>query len=314
MNVVKLYATPYMEAGNSYASYISDKQQLKVCHYHDYYEVFLVDQGYAMHHVNGKAEEISTGMLFFTRPDDIHYYDSASDNFRIINIIIDTKTINALMNYLDDEKLRTKLLDSEFPPSITLDYTDLIALIRELQQLVLSKRIMKDKSDARYKSLIFRIITKYFGNTGLEESSVSIPQWMNWLILEMTKKENFSRGLSVMYKLSGKTPEHLSRSCRKYLGKTPTEIINTIRLEAAAHEMITTNKAMMDIAAECGFESISYFCRRFREYYGKTPKEYRKTEVSSDTKLYTLGTLALKTEIPASLPLDIGKKKLIQNQ
>ena len=119
MNVVKLYATPYMEAGNSYASYISDKQQLKVCHYHDYYEVFLVDQGYAMHHVNGKAEEISTGMLFFTRPDDIHYYDSASDNFRIINIIIDTKTINALMNYLDDEKLRTKLLDSEFPPSIT---------------------------------------------------------------------------------------------------------------------------------------------------------------------------------------------------
>ena len=106
MNVVKLYATPYMEAGNSYASYISDKQQLKVCHYHDYYEVFLVDQGYAMHHVNGKAEEISTGMLFFTRPDDIHYYDSASDNFRIINIIIDT-------NYsLRKNKLRMRTIIS----------------------------------------------------------------------------------------------------------------------------------------------------------------------------------------------------------
>ncbi len=311
MNIVKLYAMPFMEAGNSYATYISDKEQLKVCHNHDYYEIFLVDQGYATHHVNGKEEDISTGMLFFVRPDDVHYYDNASDNFRIINMLVPEDNIDALMNYFDDESLWNKLLKPETPFSISLDYADLTALIRDLQQLVLSKRIMKNKSNAGYKRILFRIITDYFGNTGLHEASATIPQWLSWLLLEMAKKENFSRGLSVMYKLSGKTPEHLSRACRKYLGKTPTEIINGLRLEAAARELITTNNSMMDIAADCGFESISYFCRRFKEYYGKTPKEYRKTETADSSSFYFLGSLALKTELPDSIPLDIGKKKLI---
>ena len=103
MKVVKLYSAPFLDSPDrNYASYISDKEQLRTCHCHDYYEIFLVDQGNSEHKVNGTSQNISTGFLCFIRPADIHYYDGFSDDFRIINIIVPESVITTLFDFLGE--------------------------------------------------------------------------------------------------------------------------------------------------------------------------------------------------------------------
>lgn len=43
-------------------------------HTHDFYEIFLVAEGKAIHEVNGSSQLLSKGSLVYIRPSDTHYY------------------------------------------------------------------------------------------------------------------------------------------------------------------------------------------------------------------------------------------------
>jgi AraC-like DNA-binding protein len=47
------------------------------------------------------------------------------------------------------------------------------------------------------------------------------------------------------------------------------------RLKQAAKLLTSTEKTVAGVAEETGFESSAYFCRKFKELYGITPKAYR---------------------------------------
>ena len=311
IKVNKLYYASYLSHPDwEPASYITNKTQLKVCHNHNFFEIFLVDQGNGEHRINGSCQHVSMGYLCFIRPKDTHYYDAISDNFRIINILIPEAVISSLFDYLGSGFKIDWLLSSRMPPSILLDFSELTDLIRELEVLILYKKIMKTGFDVAYRIAIFNILTKYFPIGRLDKKSGQIPRWLHWLSLEMLKSENFKKGLPALYKLSGISKEHLARSCKKYLDKTPSQLVNGIRLEHSAKLLTTTNTPIIEISEECGFESLSYYYHRFREQYNLTPREFRKK--GKEEQIYHMGDLSVKAEIPnSSIPLEVGKRDKI---
>ena len=290
-----------------YASYIEDKKQLKVIHNHDYYEIFLVDQGFAKHFVNNNYQSISTGSLCFIRPSDIHCYKEMSNDFRIINIIIPNNIIKSLFDYLGPTFDSNRLLKPVIPPCTIFDYHELKSLKKELEQLILYKKILKEESDVVYRMTIFSIFTKYFPKKPFINKANSIPKWLKLLSLQMLSKENFSKGLPALYQLSGKTPEHVSRCCKKVLNKTPSQLVNDIRIEYAASILISTDTSVIEICQECGFGSLSYFYHRFKEYYGISPVLFRKDKNNTDSNIYLMGSLSVNAEIPPSIPINIKK-------
>ncbi|MCL2127318.1 MAG: AraC family transcriptional regulator [Treponema sp.] len=308
MKVNKLYSASFLSHPDwEPASYIINKTQLKICHLHNYFEVFLVDQGSGEHRINGCSQFISAGFLCFIRPNDIHYYEAMSDNFRIINIIIPEPVVTALFAFLGRSFESERFLEPGLPPSVTLDHSEITGLIRELEQLILHKKIMKTASDVVYRITIFNILTKYFPVNRLNKNPGQIPKWLRWLSLEMLKTENFKKGLPALYKLSGKSQEHLARTCKKYLNKTPSQLVNVIRLEHSAKLLITTNISIIDISEECGFESLSYYYHRFKEYYSLSPRKFRK--MGKEGQVYLRGDLSVKAEIPNSaIPWEVGKR------
>jgi AraC family cel operon transcriptional repressor len=304
MKVVKLHSAAFLnypEQGP--VSYIINKSQLRVCHCHDYYEIFLVDQGCGEHRINGTTQHIGSGFLCFIRPRDVHYYDAVSDNFRIINIIVKESLISDLFGFLGG-RFRERFLSPGLPPSVQLDLTGLTALIRELEQLIVCKKIMKTDSGVFYRITLFNILTRYFPVNPPGTNHGKIPQWLRWLSLEMLKVENFTRGLPALYQLSGKTQEHLSRCCKKYLNKTPSQLVNDIRLEYSAKLLVSTDVSIVAISEDCGFESLSYFYHRFKENYGFTPREFRMK--GREEQIYLMGDLSVQAEIPGSVPLEVG--------
>jgi AraC family cel operon transcriptional repressor len=310
MKPIKLLSSSFIDfPGRGYASYIIDKQQLKVIHYHDFYEIFLIDRGNAVHQVNGCKVPLSAGSLCFIRPTDIHSYGTISDDFRIINIIIPEGIIQALFAFLGSNFDAGRLLDTQFPPCVRLDYHDLSSLIRELEQLILYKKILKEKSDTMYRITLFNLITKYFPIQQVQKSCTPIPQWLKLLSLQMLTKENFTKGLPALYRVSGKSPEYVSRACRKHLGKTPSQLVNDIRLEHAAMLLVTTSTPIIEICQECGFESLSYFYHRFKEHYATSPADFRKDKTNTEARIYLMGNLSVKAEIPTAIPIDTKKKK-----
>ena len=75
---------------------------------------------------------------------------------------------------------------------------------------------------------------------------------------------------------AGMSEGHFCRVFKQYTLKTPVQFVNGVRLTHAADQLTNTNKRVLDIAMDCGFNSVSYFIEVFRESFGITPSKYRK--------------------------------------
>ena len=61
---------------------------------------------------------------------------------------------------------------------------------------------------------------------------------------------------------------YIIRLFRKNTGHTPTEYVNSMRIEPAKDLLQT--KSITDAAFVCGFNNLSYFLKVFRQYTGET--------------------------------------------
>ena len=75
------------------------------------------------------------------------------------------------------------------------------------------------------------------------------------------------------------------RCFRAVIGKTPSEYLNQYRLSQAAYFLSYTERPLSDICFSCGFKSMSYFGKCFRETYGMSPGQYRKNGVRAGRQI-----------------------------
>jgi len=72
------------------------------------------------------------------------------------------------------------------------------------------------------------------------------------------------------------TPNYLSHLFKKHKGVGLTKYITMYRLERALQLLEDTNMKVTDISEKVGYENFPYFCSLFKNYYGKTPTQYRE--------------------------------------
>jgi AraC family transcriptional regulator len=72
---------------------------------------------------------------------------------------------------------------------------------------------------------------------------------------------------------------HFHRLFSALIGETPQQFLNRIRLERAANMLAKySGYSITQIAISCGFSSSSAFARSFKNHFGLSAHEYRKTE------------------------------------
>jgi len=69
----------------------------------------------------------------------------------------------------------------------------------------------------------------------------------------------------------------LSRMFRKATGAKFPDYINQVRMHYAVSDLLNSNKSITEIAVDNGFSSPSSFNRVFKEIYGTTPSQYKKS-------------------------------------
>ncbi len=73
----------------------------------------------------------------------------------------------------------------------------------------------------------------------------------------------------------GCSRSHFSRRFEQAAGCPPHEFINELRMRLAVRLLQTTNGSVKEIAASCGFDDTSYFCKVFRKFHGLSPARFR---------------------------------------
>jgi AraC family transcriptional regulator of arabinose operon len=70
--------------------------------------------------------------------------------------------------------------------------------------------------------------------------------------------------------------EHLIRVFREEMGMTPYQYLKQFRMRKAFMYLSDLDRTIGDIAASVGYQSLSSFIAQFKEFYGITPRKYRR--------------------------------------
>ncbi|MEG8989723.1 AraC family transcriptional regulator [Ignavibacteria bacterium 4148-Me] len=273
---VKLYSEELMDPVTEvHYAFHSSLKHITTKHYHNFYEIFLVVEGEVIHVINNNSQRLTEGTLVFIRPNDIHYYKKSNyHKCKIINLAFKESLLKELINYLSEGFPAASLLKSDMPAQIILTKQDKEILVNKLQELNVISRQDKKIIKTRLRILLFDIFTKYFINN--IHDGKNLPRWLEELINEIQKRENFIIGIKKLFELSPYTKEHLIRMFKKYLNKTPTEFINELKLNYAANLLSNTDESIITISMEAGFENLSHFYHIFKKHYNTSPAKFRQ--------------------------------------
>ena len=81
--------------------------------------------------------------------------------------------------------------------------------------------------------------------------------------------------LADLAKLLDMSQFHFSRLFKQSIGTSPHQYLSKQRVERAKQLLKQTDRLIVDIAFECGFNSHSHLSKQFRQFTGMTPKAYR---------------------------------------
>jgi AraC family transcriptional regulator of adaptative response / methylphosphotriester-DNA alkyltransferase methyltransferase len=87
--------------------------------------------------------------------------------------------------------------------------------------------------------------------------------------------------LAAEMKRLGVSSGHLAALFKRQYGMSPLEYLNQIRVEQAKKMLSGTDRPIIDIAGEIGFDSLPSFYGFFRKRAGATPKEYRSEGIGT---------------------------------
>ena len=71
-------------------------------------------------------------------------------------------------------------------------------------------------------------------------------------------------------------PDYTTRIFRNITGMTIRGYLIKKRMERAKTLLQTTGLSVSEVAMESGYDNFSYFIRVFRQYFGVTPKQFRR--------------------------------------
>lgn len=100
--------------------------------------------------------------------------------------------------------------------------------------------------------------------------------------VQFAKQNATECGISVeeVARNAGFSIDYFNRIFLSHTGFTVTAYIHYIRLKQAAFLLRTTDKSVLDIALQIGYDSHEGFTKAFKKKYGLTPSEYRSANKS----------------------------------
>jgi len=270
----------------------ADESPLNHIHAHDFIEIAYVSSGSGIHIIDDISYKVSKGDLFVINYNIPHEFRSLSEpnqpKLTVFNCIFKPEFIDSnLINSKDFSDITYHFMfKSLFPKEsngadLKLIDTQSDAMEELYEKMYREYNIKEDGYIEMVRAyviellvMIFRLYRKKESPTKSAESNrnLIIDKVIRYIQLNYSQDFNLN-DLSFMTFLSRNYLCKLFKDCT---GMTITEYAQKIRIEEACKLLKETDKKVINICFDVGYNDVKFFNKVFKRVTGKTPREYRK--------------------------------------
>ena len=240
-------------------------------HWHEFYEIEYVIDGYAKQIINGKEYSVGPGSVTLLSPVDFHSYREIdpANPLRMINVkfqdlfLPQTVRNDIYMQkrpkiaHMSDNRFRT-LMETLYEEFVHNDYSRDMVMMHMITYICI---------------LIMRHILSV---EDLEKSNEMAHSPIQEAVLYVRTHFRDNISAEAVAKTVHLSPNYFSEYFKKQTGEKFSLFVLRLRVDFAANLLKITDLSVKEIAFESGFNSAAYFSNTFKEFYGMSPDRYRK--------------------------------------
>lgn len=252
-------------------------------HWHTEMEICCIRHGTGKHLINGRIYNFAAGDIFLINNDEIHLCYEDQD-LEMLVVMFDSQLLWSGSSHLLDYEYLRPFLETEGHFCNRLDGKDphtaqLTAVLDEIEREYLEEAY---GFELMIKALLLQFLTlviRYFS----ESSGLSAEQRIVRQTAEKVKsvmayvEQHYTEQLTLeqLAQLHGMSPTYLCSTFKRFTGLSPIDFVIRKRISAAKQALVNTEQSVLEIAQQCGFQSISNFNHLFKTLVGCAPRQYR---------------------------------------
>lgn len=253
-------------------------------HWHEEMEIVYIKKGSGTVSVNLTDFTVSAGSIVFVPPGQLHSICTEKNSrMEYENIIFSPNILQSKQMDICASEFLLPLFSGRISIPVCMDcnseHYDEIASV-----LNVFDRIGKEKPEGMefyIKSQLFYLFYLLKSRCVLSSPAILNPKGLERMKAVVKYVElHYAQPISIeqISKIAACAPSHFMRSFRKIFGVSFMVYLNDYRLTMGARLLTETSATILDVAANVGFDNLSYFNRCFKKKYLVTPGQYRKTE------------------------------------
>lgn len=230
-----------------------------VAHFHSAPEFIFVEKGCAEVNLDGECRLLSAGEACFADSFCVHSY---RDNGSMVYVMLGDKSY--FNDFFEERKGYT------FPKFFSFSDYGLLETLLTLCQAERAKEnacmVFRGAAEILLGCLAESVLLKEKRD---DKRSAVVCEILRYA--QANAAEDLS--LAALSRLFGYSREHLSRLLHVYLRENWNSYVNRLRVLNAERQLKEgTDKNVLEIAYECGFESANTFYRTYKKEFGRSPR------------------------------------------
>ena len=245
-------------------------------HWRDAMEILFCLNGEVRIHAEHDTLTLSHNQLIVFDSKEVHSIHSDSKLYMFLCIHVDKKLLSVYCPNLELYHIKCRPVPLDDPKAI--QYIHLCQLAHELTRTNIknaSTRAMRSDGTAL---LMLADLIQYFSEYAPPETASghgnrTIRELISYVNEHYTEKLSLEDAADYV----GFSREYFCRFFKQHMGLTFLRYLNEVRISHAGRLLSSTDLSISEIMNTCGFTNQTIFNRLFKEIYGMTPRQARKT-------------------------------------
>ena len=239
-------------------------------HTHDFPEIFLVVRGAGVHAWNRRELPLVRGTLALVAPADRHHFFGGSKaGVEFINLAFAPQWWASFMRLFSPRLI---------PRTPARSGPRWLRVLSEAETATLEQEIrtwlVADPGDPNRLVQVTAMLMRFLVAPTAVVRGTTVPEWLLKWSADLVVANLTPEPLVFWQKRSGRSPEHLARSCQRFYGAVPTEMISRARIALVQAKLRQGEDKIAALALDAGFQNLGYFYRTFRRIVGVPPRTW----------------------------------------